>query len=218
MWTLCACLGVRVNWYSCLAKHGINSEYNPSRFHAIIQRCRLTDRRSGAEVSITANTFHSGRVVLTGATSADHCRHAALKICRRINHAVYWDMKEEKRLRRFAVYRLRIENVVCAYKLPHRLGLENLDADWQRQPQKPFNIEGWNAQRVIYRPTTFSGLRLIFEKKNATGEKGKLALMLFISGNVTISGMKDGEELKAFAEELNSRLLSKYERIIPVAN
>ena len=156
-------------------------------------------------------------MVLTGATSADHCRHAALKICRRINHAVYWDLKEDRRLRRFAVYRLTIQNVVCAYKLPYRLGLEKLNEDLCRLQQQPLiTINGWKEERMIYRPTTFSGARLIFEKNEAAGRKAKLALMLFISGNVTISGMKDGEELKAFAQELNSRLLIKYDRTTSV--
>ena len=155
-------------------------------------------------------------MVLTGATSADHCRHAALKICRRINHAVYWDLKEDRRLRRFAVYRLTIQNVVCAYKLPYRLWLEKLNEDRHRQRQQSITIDGWKEERMIYRPTTFSGARLIFEKNDAAGKKAKLALMLFISGNVTISGMKDGEEMKAFAQELNSRLLIKYERTTSV--
>ena len=48
-------LAVRVNWYQLLAKHGINSEYHPQRFHAIIQRCKCR------ESSITASIFKSGR-------------------------------------------------------------------------------------------------------------------------------------------------------------
>ena len=191
-------LAVRVNWYHLLAKNRINSEYHPQRFHAIIQRCKC--RQS----SITASIFKSGRVVLTGGTSPDACRKAALRICRRINHAVYKDLTAT-RLKRFAVHHFKIQNVVCTFKCSHQLAIEKMHDDYCRGSQR-FNLAGKNA-KMVYRPTSFAALRLMFRNGNQ-----KMALMLFINGHVTLSGLKNMEDSRLFAQEFYSRILSNYIR------
>ena len=150
-------IAVRVNWYQLLARHGICSEYQPQRFHAIIQRCKCRD------ASITASIFKSGCVVLTGGRSPDVCRKAALRICRRINHAVYRDLTST-RLKHFACYRFKIENVVCAFKCEHQLAIEKMHEDYYKEPPQQFDCAGMQA-KMIYRPTSFTPLRLSY--KNA---------------------------------------------------
>lgn len=192
-------IAVRVNWYQLLAKHGICSEYQPQRFHAIIQRCKCRD------ASITASIFKSGCVVLTGGRSPDACRKAALRICRRINHAVYRDLTST-RLKRFACYRFKIENVVCAFKCTHQLAIEKLYEDYCKGPPQQFDFAGMQA-KMIYRPTSFTALRLSY--KSGTQ---KIALMLFTNGNVTLSGLKNEQDSQLFAQQLYSLILSNYIR------
>lgn len=202
-------LAVRVNWYELLAKHGINTEYNPFRFHAITQRCRLNRSQSLASgtVSITANIFRSGRVVLTGGKTDEDCRSAALKICRRINHACYRDLKQTY-LKPFAVYHYNVENIVCAFKCSFRLAIEMMYVDYCKCPQQFQLNEGWSA-KMVYRPTTFSALRLVYQKG-----REKIALMIFINGNVTIAGLKKKNEndCREIAQEIYEAVLTKYIR------
>lgn len=196
-------LAVRVNWYEILAKNGINTEYNPKCFHAIIQRCRLKEG-----TSVTALVFRTGRVVMTGGAEQKQCQTAAMRICRRINQACYGDLKHETRLKPFAVYRFQIDNVACAFKCSHQLAIERLYENYCRRPQQ-FHLDSWKVQ-MTYRPTTFTGLRIKFEKKQH--KKERVALMLFINGNVTLSGMKNVEESRLFAQEFHTHFLSKYDR------
>ena len=191
-------LAVRVNWYQLLAKNGINSEYHPQRFHAIIQRSKFR------ESSITASIFKSGRVVLTGGTSPDACRKTALRICRRINHAVYKDLTAT-RLKRFAVYRFRLQNVVCAFKCEHQLAIEKMYEDYCRWPHQ-FNLSSKKA-KMVYRPTSFAAIRIMYRHGSQN-----LALMLFINGHVTLSGLKNIDDSRIFAQEFYSRILSNYIR------
>ena len=191
-------LDVRVNWYQMLAKHGINGSDEPQRFHAIIQRYRC------GESSITASIFKSGRVVLTGGTSPEACRKAALRICRRINHAAYKDLTTT-RLKRFAVFHFKIQNVVCAFKCSHQLAIEKMYADYCRCPQK-FNLDSKNV-KMVYRPTSFTALRLMYRNGNQ-----KIALMIFINGHVTLSGLNTEHDSRLFAQEIYSHILSHYIR------
>ena len=189
-------LAVRVNWYQLLAKHGINSEYHPQRFHAIIQRCKCR------ESSITASIFKSRRLVLTGGTSPDACRKAAIRICRRINHATYKDLTTTH-LKRFAVYPFKIQNVVCAFRCPHQLAIEKMYNDYCIRPQQ-FNLSGWKT-KMVYRPTSFTALRVTYRNSNKN-----IALMLFVNGHVTLSGLKNIEDSQIFVQEFYSRILSDY--------
>lgn len=157
---------------------------------------------------MTALIFRSGRVVLTGGTTSEQCQKAALRICRRINHACYNDLKGgPTRLKPFAVYRFRVENVVAAFKCPHRLGIERMYEDYCQHPLK-INIQGRRAT-MVYRPSRFTAVRLLYKK----GDE-KLALMIFINGNVTLSGLKTKEDAEQFAIEFYESILSKYERLL----
>ena len=61
--------------------------------------------------------------------------------------------------------------------------------------------------KMIYRPTSFTALRLSYKN-----ETQKIALMLFINGNVTLSGLKREQDSRLFAQELYSRILANYIR------
>jgi TATA-box binding protein (TBP) (component of TFIID and TFIIIB) len=93
-------------WYRHLATKGINSEYNPSRFHAIIQRVRTDSKCNAAQCSCNKTTYHHGRqqkqkrsvtaliyrtgnVCLIGGHTEAECLEAAQKIVRRANFSIY---------------------------------------------------------------------------------------------------------------------------------
>ena len=89
-------------WYQRLSRNGINTEYTPDKFHAIIQRVRLplsskiySSNLDNSLVStnnyrnITALIFRSGRVVLTGGQSEKECHRAARRVCKSSNYSVF---------------------------------------------------------------------------------------------------------------------------------
>ena len=89
-------------WYQRLARNGINTEYKPDKFHAIIQRVRVSlsskinpIKSNNSLVStlsyrhITALIFRSGRVVLTGGQSERECQTAARRVCKTSNYSVF---------------------------------------------------------------------------------------------------------------------------------
>ena len=89
-------------WYQRFARNGINTEYNPDKFHAIIQRVRVplfskinSTNSENPLVStnkyrqITALIFRSGRVVLTGGQSERECQRAARRVCKSSNYSVF---------------------------------------------------------------------------------------------------------------------------------
>lgn len=131
-----------------------------------------------------------------------------MKICRQINHACYSDLKQTN-LKPFAVYRFKVRNIVCAFKCSNRLAIEKMYADYCEWPHQFRRNGGWSA-KMVYRPTTFSALRLLFQKG-----KQKIALMLFINGNVTLTGLKENEnDCKEIAQEIYETLLSNYIRVL----
>jgi TATA-box binding protein (TBP) (component of TFIID and TFIIIB) len=81
-------------WYRHLSKKGINTEYCPKRYHAIIQRIRTHSKCSVTHCcniekpthrSITALIYQSGNVCLIGGHTDDECLEAAKKVIRRAN-------------------------------------------------------------------------------------------------------------------------------------
>ena len=100
---------------------------------------------------------------------------------------------------------LQIQNVVCAFKCPHQLAIEKMYEDYCRWPHQ-FNLSGKKA-KMVYRPTSFAALRIMYN--NGTQN---IALMIFINGHVTLSGLKNIDDSRIFAQEFYSRILSNYIR------
>ena len=147
---------------------------------------------------------------MIGGTSPKQCRKAALRICKRINQACYGDvLNKATSLKPFAVYHFQINNVVCAFKSAHKLAIEQLYLDYCRRPRE-FNRDGWKVH-MTYRPTSFTAVRIKFQRCET--KKEKIALMIFINGNVTISGYKTEQASQFFAEYLCEVILSKYNRL-----
>lgn len=149
---------------------------------------------------------------MTGGTTAEQCKSGALRLCRRINQACFSDLKPATRLKPFAVYKFRIDNLVCAFKCSHRLAIERLFGAYCRSQHRQFyrydDDAVWTVQ-MLYRPTTFTGVRVKFQRAEG---KEKVALMLFINGNATLSGLKNFHDSQEFAQKLYDSILSKYKR------
>ena len=190
-------LAVRVNWYQLLAKHGINSEYHPQRFHAIIQRCKCR------ESSITASIFKSGRGIdwwNFGCWMSKSCF-----TCMSSHQPCSLQGFIENTTQTLRSLSLQIQNVVCAFKCPHQVAIEKMYEDYCRGPHQ-FNLSGKKA-KMVYRPTSFAALRIMFRNGNQN-----IALMIFINGHVTLSGLKNIDDSRIFAQEFYSRILSNYIR------
>uniref|UniRef100_A0A914NPU6 Uncharacterized protein n=1 Tax=Meloidogyne incognita TaxID=6306 RepID=A0A914NPU6_MELIC len=61
-----------------MARNGINTEYNPKRFHSIIMRIRHKHNRTTA-----ALIFQSSKVVLTGVPNVKLARRMALIVVKK---------------------------------------------------------------------------------------------------------------------------------------
>ena len=56
--------------------------------------------------------------------------------------------------------------------------------------------------KTVYRPTSFTALCLIYNIESL-----KIALMIFVNGNATLSGFKNSEASRIFAQEIYLRIL-----------
>ena len=84
-------------------------------------------------------------------------------------------------------------------------GNRDMYEDYYRWPHQ-FNLDGKKA-KMIYRPTSFTALRLVYNKGNQN-----IALMLFINGHITISGLKNSDDSHLFAQQLYTQILLNYIR------
>uniref|UniRef100_A0A183CAP1 Late endosomal/lysosomal adaptor and MAPK and MTOR activator 5 n=1 Tax=Globodera pallida TaxID=36090 RepID=A0A183CAP1_GLOPA len=83
--------------FLAIAQNGINTEYNPRRFHAIIMRVRCRER------TVSALVFRSGRVVLAGVPHPCLSKKMAERVRRRLQHTQSTQL---------CVEQLRVVNIV----------------------------------------------------------------------------------------------------------
>nr|CAD2179760.1 unnamed protein product [Meloidogyne enterolobii] len=173
-----------------LARFGINTEYNPKRFHSIIMRIRLKENRTTA-----ALIFQSSKVVLTGIPNPELARKLAWKVTKRIlsSNKAAGNENDNSSIK---PRNLRITNIVGTYCHPQRLAIEQIFN--QHRNNKIF-------RKVVYDPTIFPALRF---KINA----GEASCLCYISGRVILTGFKTQEEMKKIFEAFILPLLLKYTR------
>ena len=101
--------------YLAIASRSPNSEYNPQKFHAIIQRLHYVLNKSS-----TALIFRSSKVVLTGAgTCRADAERIAEQLCRRIDFAlkdIHGCQSQRSR-----VSNLLVRNIVGSVRLPFKV-------------------------------------------------------------------------------------------------
>uniref|UniRef100_A0A914MJ31 Uncharacterized protein n=1 Tax=Meloidogyne incognita TaxID=6306 RepID=A0A914MJ31_MELIC len=103
--------------YLKLARFGINTEYNPKRFHSIIMRLRHKGNKTTA-----ALIFQSGKVVLTGVPTPELANETAWRVVKSIKAS----NTAAGNFQKIAIYNLCVTNIVGAYRHEQKLAIEQL--------------------------------------------------------------------------------------------
>nr|CAD2205400.1 unnamed protein product [Meloidogyne enterolobii] len=159
--------------YLKLARFGINTEYNPKRFHSIIMRLRHKGNKTTA-----ALIFQSGKVVLTGVPSPELANETAWRVVKSIRAS----NSAAGNFQKIGIYNLLVTNIVGAYKHEQKLAIEQLYKQLRKQ-----NIKS------NYDPTIFPALRF---KINVEERDGEVSCLCYISGRVILTGIKSIHEMK----------------------
>jgi TATA-box binding protein (TBP) (component of TFIID and TFIIIB) len=176
-----------------IAKNGVNSVYNPKKFHAIFLRVRCEDEHS----TVTSLIFTSGKVILTGAKSPKGALFAGAKICAQVN-AIFskWFMK--RRRDPIKVCDMKLRNVVASGTFPFRLAIERFYLQWRGNRQKYGSI----ITTLRFDPTIFTGLRVVTPQ---------FTTIIFISGKFIVTGLKSFEKIPQKFQMVHD-LISFYKR------
>lgn len=117
---------------------------------------------------VTGLVFRTGRLVITGAKSLEVSKTAAKRIAKLIRK----ELGEKIVFNEF-----KVENVIASFKLKRPIRLELFYEEY-----KPF---------CNYEPEIFAGLVYRFELK----DREEAVLLIFVSGNVIITGCRSYEEI-----------------------
>ncbi|KAI3415312.1 hypothetical protein GPALN_004925 [Globodera pallida] len=164
--------------FLALARNASCTEYNPSRFHAIVMRVRqrsVTSNNNNNDKRIsdygrtaTALIFRSGRVVLTGVACSPYtliqeaCVCQARRVCRRVcaalkrsgHHGVGSTL---------GVRHLTLCNLVSTVRVAHRIDIEQLANYLSTCGGCESMMSIRRVRRVCFDLCTFPGLRCSFE-------------------------------------------------------
>lgn len=151
---------------------GLNWEYNPKRFPAIVVRLKEPAKTTGLY-------FPSGKVVCTGAQTEEHCRMACRKYVKLLQTIA-------PRYRRAKCDNVRIHNLVGTGKMGWEVDLERMAYE--------------NRGECTFEPELFAGL--IYRVAAGETSRTKLKCFIFYSGKVVISGAKSRQQLNTAFEEL----------------
>jgi TATA-box binding protein (TBP) (component of TFIID and TFIIIB) len=163
-----------------IARNGVNMEYNPRRFHAIIIRMRDKQQHQQQQQQhrqkqrcVACLLFQSGRAVLTGVRHPERAEYEAERVRRSVTHALHEEM---------GVMHLRVVNIVGTHTLTHTIRLLGLTRTLDREM---FHL-------IIYDPTMFPALRCKLQLDvNVTA-----TILLYHSGKVIVTGLRDVAHLK----------------------
>ncbi|KAL3086909.1 hypothetical protein niasHT_018801 [Heterodera trifolii] len=193
--------------FLALARNGVCTEYAPHRFHAIVMRMRSGHRQQSSAATATATTtttttttttaliFRSGRVVLTGIGGVPpnqihaHCGKQAKRVCRRVGAALKWGGFPALALS-LSVNGVEMRNLVTTLHLPYRLNIEQMAQHLSSLGQN-------DVKRVCLDLCTFPGLRCtLVIRRRSNGENTLATCLFFITGTVTVTGVRQPEELE----------------------
>lgn len=191
-----------------LARHGINTEYAPQKFHAVIMRLPLREATTTAAQSINmskmrtvaALIFKTGSVVLTGVPRPADAERIAERVCRRLR--VSWKEAEEverqqptgayKRQINFAVHHLQITNFVASFTHCQRLAIERLYQHLLATSRKTMLMMTKNNISIHsprYDPSIFPALRF---KLTINTLSITASCLLYASGKCIVTGIRGG--------------------------
>jgi len=154
---------------------------------------------------VTGLVFRSAKVVLTGAQTEEECKRAALRICRRINYAVYRNAETTKLNLPygFHVHNFKIENVVGTFQIPHQLKLNVLYNEWKTaNNENVILLENLQLKKIIYDPEHFPGLRMQYITDVDNAVRRRIMCMLFNNGKCIVTGSKCEAYAKKFSYQL----------------
>ncbi|KAL3125723.1 hypothetical protein niasHT_002683 [Heterodera trifolii] len=137
--------------FLAIAQNGVNVEWNPRRFHAIIMRLRYIRR------TVAALIFQSGRVVLTGVQHPDRAKKEAKRVLRRLRASLRCANIETTLL----LLILRVVNIVGSHTFTHRIHITHL---------VPIMHSSTSFCSVHYDPTIFPALRSSEKSWNSIAE------------------------------------------------
>lgn len=168
-------LGRRLN-LKILAHKAINCEYNPSRFAAAIMRIRSP--------KTTALVFSSGKLVCTGAKSEDDSRTAARKFARIIQKVFQLAEKEEKSCETKGKRKTTRESVKFSeFKIQNIVGNCNVACSIRLEA-----VALTHSPLATYEPEIFPGLVYRMPKP-------KITILVFVSGNIVLTGARVRQEI-----------------------
>ncbi|KAL7076277.1 hypothetical protein ACQ4LE_004631 [Meloidogyne hapla] len=183
--------------FLAIARKGINTEYNPKRFHAIIMRIRLKNYRTTA-----ALIFQSSKVVLTGVPKSKLARKMAWKVSRSIKK--FYNAAKCRELYEISVISLKVTNIVGSYRHKNKLFIEQIYKHLKQQNklQKGF-------RQIFYEPSIFPALRF----KMKEGENKEVSCLIYISGRVIMTGLTSEKQLKNLFDNYLLQVLKKFPRL-----
>jgi TATA-box binding protein (TBP) (component of TFIID and TFIIIB) len=212
--------------YIALARNGINTEYRPHKFHAIIMRIRHPQQ---GEDKATALIFRSGRIVLTGLKRPDLGKFFARR-CAKSLHKSLRMANEAELADQIRVQNIFIQNVVATIRLPHRLNIVRMYNDLQKRLHSKANtiyfpspnspILFGNIKKVSMDFTIFPALRLKIELCREKSEEGKesskiagiVSILIFATGRIIFTGFRDTNLLHQFSPNIKN-LFQEYKII-----
>jgi TATA-box binding protein (TBP) (component of TFIID and TFIIIB) len=204
--------------YISLARNGINTEYRPHKFHAIIMRIRHPQQ---GEDRATALIFRSGRIVLTGIRKLNMANYFACR-CAKYLHKSLRMGNEAELADQIRVQKVCIQNIVATIRLPHRLHIVRMYSDLQKRinsKSKNINFPSSNSlisfgtlKKVSMDFTIFPALRLKVElgcEKSEDGENSSkiaeiLSILIFATGRIIFTGFRDSNLLHLFTPNLKN--------------
>ena len=148
-----------------IAEHARNVEYNRKKFHAVIMRIR--------DPKTTTLIFASGKMVITGAKSAEHARLAARKHARAIQKVGFQTGFKD----------FKVQNFVGSCSVGFYIRLEGLK--YQNPTFASYEPELFPG--LVYRVAGASSRRL--RGKSVPGQSS--VLLIFANGKVVITGAKE---------------------------
>ncbi|KAL7079409.1 hypothetical protein ACQ4LE_001664 [Meloidogyne hapla] len=183
--------------FLAIARNGINTEYNPKRFHAIIMRIRLKNYRTTA-----ALIFQSSKVVLTGVPKPELARKMAWKVSSSIQK--FYNASKCEELYYISVRSLKVTNIVGSYRHTNKLFIEQIYKHLkdQNKLQKGFC-------QILYEPSIFPALRF---KMKEEGNK-EVSCLIYISGRVIMTGLTSENQMNNLFNNFLLKLLKKFPRL-----
>lgn len=171
--------------YLKIARHGYNTIYDPSRFHAIIMRLPHSHHHRNRRRIIAALIFKSGKVVLTGLPHPDIASKLAERITKRLKASMVAAGLDKEECGKISVTNLVVTNIVGSYTHPKRISIEQM-----YQHLRKISKNG-PIHAVRYDPTIFPALRFkLSHCKSALTDSFTATCLVYTNGKTIVTGLR----------------------------